>query len=273
LIKLDLEGRQKVELIHGQIKMKFKIASNGFGSSRPNRDHVMKIHLRALVAGAVILLAAGLAHVMTPTELMARSSDTFDLQSMIPRQFGEWTQVPGILLVEPTEPDALERQLYAQEIGRGYADRDGHIVMLVVAYGPSQSNRLQLHRPEVCYVAEGFRVFPPFETELSYRDGAPPLKLKRLIAQRPLRFEPISYWMRVGDRTATGVFDRQLIKLMYGLRGIIPDGMLVRVSTVGLTETAAYAVQDRFIRDLLAALGPENLKYFVGARPSPLDRS
>src|SRR6202035_5745967 len=94
---------------------------------------VMKIHLHALAAAGVTLLAVGLAHVMTPRELMARASDTFDLQSMIPRQFGEWTLVPGIRLVEPAGPDALESQLYSQEVGRGYADRDGDIVMLVVA--------------------------------------------------------------------------------------------------------------------------------------------
>ena len=225
----------------------------------------MKIHLPALAAAGVTLLAAGLAHMVTPRELMALASDRFDLESMIPPQFGEWTVVPGIRLVEPAGPDALESQLYSQEVGRGYADRDGNIVMLVVAYGPSQSDRLQLHRPEFCYVADGFRVFPASETELSYRDSAPLLKLKRLSAQRAQRFERISYWMRVGDGVATGVLDRQLIKLMYGLRGVIPDGTLVRVSTVGLAETAAYAVHDRFIRDLLAAVAPENRKYLVGA--------
>jgi EpsI family protein len=225
----------------------------------------MKIRLSALVAAFVILAAAVLAHVMIPRKLMAHTSDTLDLEKIVPRQFGEWTLTPGIRLIEPPEPDALARQIYNQEFGRGYTDRDGHIVMLVVAYGASQSDRLQLHRPEVCYVAEGFRVSSVSYAELSYRDGAPPLRFKRLIAQRAQRFEPVSYWMRVGDDVATGILDRQFIKLKYGLRGIIPDGILIRVSTVGLQEREAYAVHDRFIRDLLAAVEPETLKYFVGA--------
>src|SRR5262245_48219136 len=224
-------------------------------------------HSRAICAAALILAAAGLAQAMVPRELMARASDGFDLQAIIPRQFGEWRQVPGFDLVRPAEPDALENQLYSQEFGRGYRDREGHLIMLMVAYGPSQSDRLQLHRPEVCYTASGYRVSNALETKISYAAGATPLKLKRLSAQRAQRFEPISYWMRVGDEVATGVLDRQFIKLKYGLRGIIPDGMLVRVSSLGQTEEAAYAVQDRFIRDLLAAVAPENVKYLIGTQP------
>ena len=33
--------------------------------------------------------------------------------------------------------------------------------MLMIAYGESQSDRLQLHHPEVCYTAQGFRVTRP----------------------------------------------------------------------------------------------------------------
>ena len=199
------------------------------------------------------------------------TSDKFDLQAMIARQFGEWTEVPGLQLVRPTEPDALESQLYSQEFGRGYFDRGGHVVMPMIAYGPSQSDRLQLHRPEECYVAQGFRVSPAFDTKVSY--DAASLKLKRLSAQRGQRFEPISYWMRVGDEMATGVLDRQFIKLKYGLRGIIPDGTLVRVSTIGLPEAQGFAVQDRFIRDLLAAVGPPNLKYLIGSPERTVEAS
>ena len=233
----------------------------------------MILHPRAIGAAALILAAAGLAQIMIPRELMARTSEKFDLQTIIPGQFGEWTQVPGIRLVEPAEPDALAHQLYSQEMGRGYVDHEGHLVMLMVAYGPSQSDRLQLHRPEACYVAEGFRVSPALETKVSYADGSGALKLKRLSAQRAQRFEPISYWMRVGDDVATGILDRQFIKLKYGLRGIIPDGTLVRVSTIGLPEAAAYVVQDRFIRDLLAAVAPENVKYLIGAQSQTLEAS
>ncbi|MDN8963538.1 exosortase-associated EpsI family protein, partial [Staphylococcus aureus] len=61
-----------------------------------------------------------------------------------------------------------------------------------------------------------------------------------------------------------GVVDRQLIRLKYGLRGIIPDGALIRVSTVGLPQEASFKLQDQFIRDLLAAIPQNELAFFTG---------
>jgi EpsI family protein len=233
----------------------------------------MILHPRAIGAAILILAAAGLAQAMIPRQLMARGNDKFDLNEVVPRQFGEWKEVPGARVVVPADPNALANLLYSQELGRNYVDREGHVVMLLVAYGPSQSDRLQLHRPEVCYVSDGFKVSPTFETKLPFGGSADGLKIKRLIAQRGPRFEPITYWMRVGDEVATGVLDRQLIKLKYGLRGIIPDGTLVRVSTIGIPEAQAYAVQERFVQDLMAAVAPENQKLLVGTTPEVLQAS
>jgi hypothetical protein len=60
------------------------------------------------------------------------------------------------------------------------------------------------------------------------------------------------------------VFDRQIARMKYGLRGIIPDGALVRVSTVGLSEAASYKLQDRFLHDLFEALPTKDRKFFTG---------
>jgi len=146
----------------------------------------------------------------------------------------------------------------------GYSDGRGNIVMLMVAYGPVQNFRLKAHRPEMCYTAAGFRVSGKTAAEVSYRPDATPLKVAHVIAERESRFEPITYWMRVGNDITTGVIDRQLIRLKYGLRGIIPDGALMRVSTIGMPEQASYTLQNLFIRDLLAAIAPQDRKFFTG---------
>ena len=65
--------------------------------------------------------------------------------------------VPGLQAVRPP-PDGLEAEIYNQEVSRAFVDKEGHVVMLMIAYGESQSDRLQLHHPEVCYTAQGFRV-------------------------------------------------------------------------------------------------------------------
>jgi EpsI family protein len=224
-----------------------------------------------ILASIALLASAVFAEVLAPRELMARSSGSLDLQEMIPKQFGSWTVIPDLSPVTPAdpegyiEPDANSARIYSQEVGRGYSDGHGNIVMLMVAYGPVQNFRLKAHRPEFCYTAAGFRVSDKVGATVMFRDDAKPLKVTRLIAERGPRFEPISYWMRVGNDIATGVVDRQIIRLKYGLRGIIPDGALIRVSTVGLAQGPSYQLQDRFIHDLLAAIPPEDLKFFIGS--------
>jgi EpsI family protein len=191
------------------------------------------------------------------------SADTFDLQQVVPWQFGEWTHDPRIRLVEPPA-DGLARQLYNQELGRAYRDREGNLVMLLVAYGPNQTSRLQLHRPELCYAADGFRVSKSTPVAVTYRDGGKPLDVLRLTARREARVEPISYWVRIGDDITNSVWGRQLSRLKLTFRNKVADGALMRVSTIGVAEDKSFEVQDRFIRDFYDALAPQNRAFFFG---------
>jgi EpsI family protein len=88
--------------------------------------------------------------------------------------------------------------------------------------------------------------------------------MNRLVARRGSRVEPIGYWMRIGDAIATGMLDAHEIRFRFALHGEIPDGLLFRVSSLGLPPDQAEAVQGRFIRDLLAAIDPHFLPVFVG---------
>jgi EpsI family protein len=101
-------------------------------------------------------------------------------------------------------------------------------------------------------------------SKLQYSPDAPPLRLTRLVAQREERIEPISYWMRVGYDVSNSNWNRQALKLEYGLRGWIPDGALFRVSTIGMPADASFKLQDKFIRDLLAEVSPETRAFMVG---------
>jgi EpsI family protein len=178
--------------------------------------------IQIVLASIVILGSAVLAEVLTPRELMARSSASLDLEQVIPKQFGTWRLAPNVTPVTPADPEGYVQadpysRIYSQEVGRAYTDGRGNIVMLMVAYGPVQNFRLKAHRPEMCYTAAGFRVSSKTAAEVSYREGVRPLKVAHLIAERESRFEPISYWMRVGNDITTGVVDRQIIRLKYGV--------------------------------------------------------
>ena len=128
----------------------------------------------------------------------------------------------------------------------------------------SQSDRLQLHHPEVCYTAQGFRVTKPVTSNFAWDPAGKPIPLTRLVAVREGRTEPIAYWMRIGYDVTNSNLARNALKLQYGLRGWIPDGALFRVSTLNVPAEQAPAVEEKFIRDLLQAVPPETRAFIIG---------
>jgi EpsI family protein len=216
-----------------------------------------------VLACVAMLGAAALGFVLTPHRLMARTHDVFDIDAHVPHAFGEWSALPGLQMVKPP-PDGLEAEIYNQEVSRAYIDKEGHAVMLMIAYGESQSDRLQLHHPEVCYTAQGFRVTRPATTPFEWSPGAKPIPLTRLLASREGRIEPIAYWMRIGYDVTNSNWARNALKLEYGLRGWIPDGALFRVSTIGVPEELSEKVQEKFIRDLLNGVPEDTRSFMIG---------
>ena len=135
------------------------------------------------LASVAMLAAALLAYALTPHRLMARTHDVFNIDAHIPHDFGEWAAFRGMQAVRPP-PDGLEAETYNQEVSRAFVDKEDHVVMLLIAYGESQSDRLQLHHPEVCYTAQGFRVTRPVTSTFDWSASAPPIVLTRLVATR-----------------------------------------------------------------------------------------
>jgi EpsI family protein len=216
-----------------------------------------------LLAIVVILGAAAAAQAMIPRRHFGEAPTQASLEEMIPKSFGQWTYDPSVQLVQPPG-DTLEKQIYSAELARGFRDPAGHLVMLLIAYGASQSDRLQMHRPEICYSAQGFRVSKLTTVVLNLGDGLPPLPVRHLTAQREDRLEPITYWMRLGDTIATGPVERQILKVKYGLGGYIADGALMRVSTVNLPPELGFEVQSTFIRDLMQHIDGKARQFLIG---------
>jgi EpsI family protein len=78
------------------------------------------------------------------------------------------------------------------------------------------------------------------------------------------RNEPITYWITVGeDQTLPGI-GRKLSQLKYGLVGEVPDGMLVRVSSISRDQITAYQLQDKFVEQLLGAVNADTRVRLAG---------
>lgn len=221
------------------------------------------IHRRMLFAALLMFAGAGLALAMKPTQKIADTREKPVLETMIPQQIGEWKIDPTIIPIAPT-PDvqALLDKLYNQVLGRTYVNPAGRRIMLSIAYGGEQSDSLRVHEPEVCYAAQGFDVSDSVAGTLLTQYGV--LPVKRLIAVQGNRNEPITYWVVVGDKAALPGIRQKFAQLGYGLTGKVPDGFLVRVSSIDRDRAIAFQVQEEFIKSMLDAMNDKDRVRLAG---------
>jgi EpsI family protein len=223
--------------------------------------------VRAIGAAAAMCAASVLAVAMTPRSFLADGHGRARLAQIVPSSFGVWAVDRSIVPVPPS-PD-LQRVIdatYDETLALAFRNDAGERVMLSLAYGRNQHKGMNTHRPEICYPAQGFRIVRATESgTVAFDQRAVPVQ--RLVAQMGARNEPITYWLTVGDRITPFGYPQRWQTIRYGLRGEVPDGVLVRVSSVGADNAAAFALQQRFIQDLLAALAPGHRARLLGAPP------
>lgn len=219
-----------------------------------------------LVLGMVLAFLAG--EWLRPTTRLAEIKPPILLEKQIPEAFGEWRVDPNI---RPVVPDpglqAMLDTLYSQTLARTYINTQGERVMLSIAYGSDQSNEATaVHRPEFCYSAQGFRVKPLSKEQLTI--GQTQVPVARVLANLGQRNEPITYWVTLDEAATLPGLGRKLQQIRYGLKGEIPDGMLVRVSSISAAEKPAFELQQRFLDQLYRAVPAEVRGRYFGAKSS-----
>jgi EpsI family protein len=212
----------------------------------------------------LLMVAASVAAAyIRPTTKISDLGPQVNLATLIPAQFGDWHIDESISPVQ-VSPDVQARlnKIYNQTLTRTYVNPHGYRIMLSLAYGGDQSDGMQVHRPEVCYAAQGFQVMKEKVGELAVQYGT--LPIKRVLAVQGQRSEPITYWVTVGDKATPVGIRQKLAQLSYGLTRKVPDGMLVRVSSIDTDEQRAYQLQNAFIKDMLAAMNPRDRTRIAG---------
>ena len=212
----------------------------------------MKIPARVIVVVILLLMASVAAAWLKPTHVMR--DEKLQLETLIPTSFGDWTVDPTIVPIKPA-PDvqANLNSIYDQIVSRTYVDKRGRRMMLTVAYGGDQSDALKAHRQEVCYAAQGFTIRQLSHGQLDFAGNNIPVT--RMWAVQGQRSEPVTYWFTMGDHVVLGRMERLLVQLGYGLRGEIPDGMLVRISSINDNADTAWQEQQVFMAAMAASLG------------------
>jgi EpsI family protein len=228
------------------------------------------LSVRYLFVGVLMVAAAGAAIAFTPTATVPESA-VADLAKSMPTRFGPWKEVESAVIQMDLTPRAgdepdLSSIIYDQVFMRTYRRDDGAIVMLALAYGREQKQELKIHRPELCYVAQGFQVKSKKSDTLSIagNDRA----VTRIVARNDRRLEPVTYWIRIGDKFVKNAWETRGTIFQEGIRGRVPDGILVRVSSVssqGNNLAADYSLHDAFVTDLLRELDPQIKRMLVGS--------
>ncbi|NDP47078.1 MAG: EpsI family protein [Sulfuriferula multivorans] len=222
------------------------------------------ISFKHLLIGFFMFAAAGMALALKPTAKLVDSEAQINLETLIPAQFGDWKvdETIATLLVSPELQKVIE-ETYSQTLTRTYVNGEGKRIMLSIAYGGSHGEGMQTHRPEVCYPAQGFQVVKNTQPAmLSTQYGE--LPIKRLVAAQGPRNEPITYWVVVGDQQTQFGWRMKLAQMRYTLTGVVPDGMLVRVSSIDRDEKDAYENQADFIQAMFASMRDSERERITG---------
>lgn len=221
---------------------------------------------QAAIVLAAAVGTASVAGALVPTIRIADTRPKTPLAELVPAKFGEWVEDRSMPVVLPA-PDvqANLNKVYNQVLARTYVNPKGYRIMLSVAYGGDQSDGMQVHRPEVCYPAQGFQVGRVWSDALQLADRRIPVM--RATTELGARKEPLTYWIINGDQVIPPGFGARMVQLQYTLRGKIPDGMLVRVSSIDPEPQRAFEIQDRFSREMAQALDPDFRIRIVGQAP------
>lgn len=220
------------------------------------------IDRRDLLFGGGLLVAAGGAFALTPRKHVEFLGGR-KLETIVPKTIGIWTDTPSTAFVLPKTPGSLADRLYSDTVNRLYTSANGVAVMMVLAYGSLQSDLLQLHRPEACYASVGFQISASTKTGLDV-DKDVVIPIRELTASTENRIEPILYWTRIGDDLPTDGSEQRSMKLKQQFAGLIPDGILVRLSTVGEATPATFAALAEFGRAFILAVKPGDRAVLIG---------
>lgn len=221
--------------------------------------------VRTIVLTISMVLASWVAMEYTPKPLYAATyRPEVTLAQLMPDRFGDWKSDNGLseAVITPDVRASLARY-YSDTLSRSYTNSRGERVMLALAFGADQGRAMQVHKPEVCYEGQGFKISSTEKATVAV--GGKSIPVMRLVAKQDARVEPITYWIRSGDDVIRGWFEQNYSRVKAGLKGHLPDGLLFRVSTLDASSAEGYAVQDRFIQDLIPALSPKAKAMVLGS--------
>ena len=216
---------------------------------------------KSYLIAVTMVIAAFFSIVLTPKA--DEGAEVPDFEAMIPKVFGEWKMLDTPIIQANLVPQGGEDERFPYDavLTRAYRDGGGNVMLLAIAYTKNQKQERKIHRPELCYYGQGYSV----KRIASKRHdiAGQSVYVQQLLARQRSRMEPVTYWIRLGDRTVDGPWNMRTQILWKGLKGESLDGTLVRVSSISSGRrdiNDAFEAQERFIDELIQQV-PSSMRY------------
>jgi EpsI family protein len=212
---------------------------------------------------AALMFSASIAGVTARPDIKERPNF---LEDMVPKTFGsgEWTMLEeSPQIIDPATAAQLKK-IYKETLSRTYVNKadDKYRIMLSMARSGNQIGIQQAHLPEFCYPAQGFAVSKPEDGKLT--TPFDPIAVRRLTTSMGNRHEPVTYWLTMGDQVVRTQWDKRMVQIRVLLTGESPDGLLFRVSSIDRDSERAFAMQQKFVADMMASVPPEARRKLSG---------
>lgn len=219
-----------------------------------------RLPLLPAVALALVLVGSyALAAIATPK--VVSTGTPVSLEAGVARNFGAWREIPSNVAQVGVSTNTTDRNMdqpYDQLLMRTYRHESGRMVHVAVAWGESQRQEVKIHRPELCYPAQGFKVLSLSDTSFpGLRGPYGAVTGKRMLARTGGHHEAVVYWIRIGSVFSDSAWETRGHIVREGLQGRVPDGILVRVSTPTDADPASlesnFQMLEQFATELAQA--------------------
>ena len=153
---------------------------------------------------------------------------------------------------------------------RTYQHTDGRTVSVVMAWSGDGLNFQKIHEQQVCYKASGFEVSPLHIVSILTGTGS--IDAMAFTAIQDARKDDVAYWMvidgmRERDIDKRNPIVRQFLQLLYlpsFFRGELPDILMVRVSSVRLTNGQPTTDHIDYIKEWLKTISSADRQRITG---------
>ena len=221
--------------------------------------------ITAVTLAAAMAVTAASAHYLRPMLHLSDTRPNLKIEPSLPAEFGDWKLVVAATGVVNPQQEKLLNELYSEIISRTYINQQGQRIMLSIAYGKNQNDSFQVHKPEICYPAQGFQLKNNVAGFLKTAQGAIPVRrLETSLGSQ--RQEPVTYWTTIGDQAVRGGVDKKIKEMNYAANGYIADGLLFRLSSIDADSHHAFELHQQFASALIATLPSDSRQRLAGLR-------